>query len=609
MAPNKRRQIGILALSAIADDPRVRRQGDAFHAAGWEVIAFGLSGSGRSPAPVWPIVGCDAATVWDPEFPDEAPAEEDPEDSVQDQRLSHSPGDEGLTDTPQDESLDDWASDKALTEWQIVGCDTATVWDPEFPDEAPDEAPAEEDPEDSVQDRRLSHSPGDEGLTDTPQDESLDDWAGDKALTDLSTATSSTTVAQSGRLRSTLKHVLPLPVRDVLRPYSTWASLRGEVHVALQKYAAPPNRLRSILKHLLPLPVRDAVRPYSTWASLRAEMRIALQKCVRLLPNGPAQFARRCLRAVSRVRSSVIHTVYRVRHVWRLLLIRVFPRYADEVFWTLNGALVDLYHAASRHRPAIWLANDWTSLPVAQRLAEEQNVPFGYDTHELATSEYGHRAKWRILYQPLILALERRGIAAASVLSCVSDGIAGHLQRLYRLEQRPMVVRNMPHYESLAFRPTSNSIRVLYHGIVAPGRGLEACIFSVPQWAEGRSLSIRGPAQDVYRAELEALIAEEGVGDRVTLLPPVPMIDLIREATAFDVGIFIFPSANRHNVYVLPNKIFEYVMAGLAVCVSALPEMAAVVRGHDLGVLVEGMEPEKIAAAINSLDRARVDQF
>jgi glycosyltransferase involved in cell wall biosynthesis len=291
------------------------------------------------------------------------------------------------------------------------------------------------------------------------------------------------------------------------------------------------------------------------------------------------------------------------------LRIRIRSDRADEVFWTLNGALVDLYREASHHRPAIWLANDWTTLPVAQRLAEEQNVPFGYDTHELATSEYGHRAKWRILYQPLILALERRGIAAASVVSCVSDGIAGHLQRLYRLKERPLVVRNMPHCESYAFRPTSNSIRVLYHGIVAPGRGLEACISSVPLWAEGRSFSIRGPAQDAYRAELEALIAEEGVGDRVTLLPPVPMIDLIREATAFDVGIFIFPSANRHNVYVLPNKIFEYVMAGLAVCVSALPEMAAVVRGHDLGVLVEGMKPEKIAAAINSLDRARLDQF
>ena len=218
---------------------------------------------------------------------------------------------------------------------------------------------------------------------------------------------------------------------------------------------------------------------------------------------------------------------------------------ADEVFWNSQRALVDLYRAAAYHRPAIWLANDWTTLPVAQRLAEEQNVPFGYDTHELATSEYGHRAKWRILYRPLILALERRGIARASVVSCVSDGIADHLHRLYRMEQRPMVIRNMPHYDPCALRPTQSSIRVLYHGIVASGRGLEACISSVAHWVEGRSLAIRGPVQDSYRAELEALIAATGVEDRVTLLPPVPMIDLIERPP---------PSISASSSFLLPTN-------------------------------------------------------
>ncbi|HEY8276702.1 MAG TPA: glycosyltransferase [Methyloceanibacter sp.] len=560
-----KKHVGILALSAIADDPRVRRQGDAFYAAGWGVMAFGLSGSERSPAPLWQIVGCDTANVPDLESLDESPGAASAEDvydaSSEDQVLSQALGDDDLHASTLEEGLSDPSSDK------------------------------------SIDDRSNDPNPP----------------------ADFSSATSTSAAAPSGRLRSTLKHLLPLPVRDVLRPYSTWASLRAEARVALQRCAAAwglvtsPSGWVSILKHALPLPVRDALRPYFSWASLRAEARGALQKCVSLLPQGPGQFVRRRLQAASRMRSSVVtwalHTCHRARSVWRLLLIRILPDRADEVFWTLNGALLDLYRAAAYHRPAIWLANDWTTLPVAQRLAEEQNVPFGYDTHELATSEYGHRAKWRILYRPLILALERRGIARASVVSCVSDGIADHLHRLYRMEQRPMVIRNMPHYDPCALRPTQSSIRVLYHGIVSSGRGLEACISSVAHWVEGRSLAIRGPVQDSYRAELEALIAATGVEDRVTLLPPVPMIDLIREAAAFDIGIFIFPSANQHNAYVLPNKIFEYVMAGLAVCVSALPEMAALVRDHDLGVLVEGMEPEKIAAAINSLDRERIDLF
>jgi hypothetical protein len=47
--------ICILALSAIADDPRVRRQAEAFHRAGWNVVAVGLPGA-RSAAPEWRIL-------------------------------------------------------------------------------------------------------------------------------------------------------------------------------------------------------------------------------------------------------------------------------------------------------------------------------------------------------------------------------------------------------------------------------------------------------------------------------------------------------------------------------------------------------------------------
>jgi glycosyltransferase involved in cell wall biosynthesis len=50
-------------------------------------------------------------------------------------------------------------------------------------------------------------------------------------------------------------------------------------------------------------------------------------------------------------------------------------------------------------------------------------------------------------------------------------------------------------------------------------------------------------------------------------------------------------------------------MAGLALCISDLPEIAPLVQAYNLGLLVEGMEPQAIATAVNSLEPARVDQF
>jgi glycosyltransferase involved in cell wall biosynthesis len=150
---------------------------------------------------------------------------------------------------------------------------------------------------------------------------------------------------------------------------------------------------------------------------------------------------------------------------------------------------------------------------------------------------------------------------------------------------------------------------VLYHGILTPGRGLEATIDSVGAWRPEFNLTLRGPGDAHYVAALRRRIGERGLADRVLLAPPVPMTALVREAAAFDVGYFALPKSSRHNEFALPNKFFEYVMAGLALCVSDLPEMARLIRDYGLGVTFSSMDPEAIAAAVNALDPESVDRY
>jgi glycogen(starch) synthase len=57
----------------------------------------------------------------------------------------------------------------------------------------------------------------------------------------------------------------------------------------------------------------------------------------------------------------------------------------------------------------------------------------------------------------------------------------------------------------------------------------------------------------------------------------------------------------------LPNNFFKYIMAGLSLCVSNLPEMAKIMRQYDLGQLVPDCEPHLIASAINALTREWID--
>ena len=175
----------------------------------------------------------------------------------------------------------------------------------------------------------------------------------------------------------------------------------------------------------------------------------------------------------------------------RRLIVRLALHFGvgdwEAEYWRINPVYADLYRIARQHRCDVWLANDWTALPIARKIAAEQGAVLLYDTHELASDEYSERWRWRLLNRPLTMAIERTCIADAKLVTCVSDRIAERLQMNYGLRERPLTVRNTPRYESIAFRPTGDVVEVLYHGSVAPGRGLESCIRSVAKCARSSS--------------------------------------------------------------------------------------------------------------------------
>jgi len=265
---------------------------------------------------------------------------------------------------------------------------------------------------------------------------------------------------------------------------------------------------------------------------------------------------------------------------------------------------------AARQAPGKhFLANDWTALPIAARLAAERGGRFGYDTHEFASQEYADRPSWRLLHRPLVRAIEGRFIREAAFVSAVSDGIALGLRAEYGLAQTPWVIRNLPRFEALPYCAPGDRLEVLYHGILAGNRGIEPTIESVCSWRPEFRLTLRGPGEAAFLERLRRRVAALNLEERVSIVPPVAMTDLISRAHAFDIGIFALPSSSAQNVYALPNKLFEYVMAGLTLCVTDLPEMASIVRGHGLGRLIPSADPAAIAAAVNGFDRESVAAY
>ena len=95
-----------------------------------------------------------------------------------------------------------------------------------------------------------------------------------------------------------------------------------------------------------------------------------------------------------------------------------------------------------------------------------------------------------------------------------------------------------------------------------------------------------------------ALLRERGVQDRVTLLPSVPLADLLAHTAEADVGVTLLQDTCENHRLALPNKLFEYIAAGVPVVASALPETRALVESQASAGASPPGDAEALAAAL-----------
>jgi glycosyltransferase involved in cell wall biosynthesis len=261
---------------------------------------------------------------------------------------------------------------------------------------------------------------------------------------------------------------------------------------------------------------------------------------------------------------------------------------------------------ALRERPALVHANDYNTMwigVVAKLLCGARLV---YDSHEL-WPDRNRRPEWR----PWLLACEALFVRLADSVITTSPAYAAVLRRRYRIPE-PLVVRNVPQApaaEPAADAPPAGRPTAVYVGAVTTGRGLETAIRVLTRLPE-LHLRIVGPDMRGYSHRLVQVAKEAGVADRVEVAPPVPPDRVVEEAARADVGLALIEPACLSYTLTLPNKLFEYMAAGLPVVASRLPAMRELLETTGAGVTADPLDDaqvaDRIAAALEPAENRRL---
>ena len=249
-------------------------------------------------------------------------------------------------------------------------------------------------------------------------------------------------------------------------------------------------------------------------------------------------------------------------------------------------------------------SNDLDTLLPNYLISKLKKSKIIYDTHELfceVPELLDHPAKrkiWKFIEKSIFPKLKN--------IITVNASIAQIYQNEYEVEVN--IVRNIPlKRQGLEIKsradlglPLDKKIIILQGAGINMQRGAEEAVEAM-RWIENAILLIVGSGDVI--GQLQQMRLELSLENKVVITGKVAYELLAQYTSIADLGLSLDKDTNLNYRYSLPNKLFDYIHAGVPVFVSDLVEIARVVDQYQIGFVAKSHNPEYLAREINAIFR------
>ena len=223
-----------------------------------------------------------------------------------------------------------------------------------------------------------------------------------------------------------------------------------------------------------------------------------------------------------------------------------------------------------------------------------------YDTHELFTEV--SELKAHPIKRGIWLRMEKWIFPKLKTVITVNESIAAIYNQKYNVPVH--VVRNIPLpykrqgevINSSSFGLSDNDFILIIQGSgLNKDRGIEESILSM-KYCENCVLLIVGDGDIIPKAKI--LVEEHNLSKQVKFISRRPYNELMKITQMANLGLLMDKAVNQNHELALPNKLFDYLHAGIPILSNRLKEIEKIIVKHDIGVIIDDITPEGIANSI-----------
>ncbi len=254
------------------------------------------------------------------------------------------------------------------------------------------------------------------------------------------------------------------------------------------------------------------------------------------------------------------------------------------------------------NKAELLVSNDLDTLLPNYLVSKLKNIPVVYDSHEYYCGV--PELMNRLFVKSVWHYIERNIFPKLKHVYTVNNSIAKLYSEEYKVEIG--VVRNVPMYQPVSKLTSREELNlpvdiplIIFQGAgINIDRGAEEAVLAM-EFVKDAMLLIIGSG-DVIEY-LKEMAQRHELKDKIIFLPKLPFAVLKQYTMQAAVGLTLDKDTSPNYQYSLPNKLFDYIHAGVPVLASPLIEVKRIVEQYQVGELIESHDPKHIADKINSM--------